>query len=91
MYICTHHGELLVPAGVLEHGKHHLADIEGVVPVVVLDGRVPVVLLHGHRPAAERRVVNLEVRQETQVSEHANRCLGTKHTTQWMSINHSFQ
>ena len=67
-----YHGELLVPVGVLEHCEHHLADIEGVVPVVVLDGGVAVVLLHRHSPPAERHVVNLKVGQDPEVSEHTD-------------------
>lgn len=71
----AYHGELLVPTGVPEHCEHHLADVEGVVPVVVLDGLVPVVLLDGHGPPAEGGVVHLEVGQDAQIREHSDRGL----------------
>ena len=39
--------KLFVPPRVFQHAVHGLADVEGVVPVVVLDGLISVVLLDG--------------------------------------------
>ena len=44
---CPYLAKLFVPPRVFQHAVHGLADVEGVVPVVVLDGLISVVLLDG--------------------------------------------
>ena len=74
----------------LEHGVHHLADVEGMSPVVV--GHGTVVLLHRHQPATEHRLVDPEPLQQTAVQHHPHTRLPTSDVivtslTSWLTTD----